>query len=92
MSPSALLNSTLTEAKEKAPNLLAAHIRRSKELHEQGVLLMSGAFLDKTDEPLSTMAILATRDAAEEYMKGDPFVMQGMTSKWYVREWANMFA
>ncbi len=38
------------------------------------------------------MSIGATREAAEEYLKGDPFVSQGVTSQWYVREWANRFA
>jgi hypothetical protein len=53
---------------------------------------MAGAFLNNQEEPLSTMAIHATREAAEEYAKGDPFVLKGMVSKWYIREWANMFA
>ncbi len=83
---------SFAEAKDKAPDLIAAHIRRSRELHEQGVLLMAGAFLGQTGGPLSTMGVLASREAAEEYMKNDPFVVKGMTSDWYVREWANMFA
>ena len=47
---------------------------------------MAGAFLDNPDEPLSTMAVLSSREAAEEYVKGDPFVQKGMTSNWYIRE------
>ncbi len=80
------------EAKTKAPDVIAAHVRRSKELQEGGTLLMAGAFLDKNDEPLSTMAVTTSREAAEEYVKGDPFFLNGMMSKWYTREWANMFA
>ncbi len=80
------------EALSKAPDLIAAHLARSKELHEQGKLLMSGAFLDNPQEPLSTMGVLATREDAEEYITGDPFVLNGMVSNWYIREWANMFA
>lgn len=53
---------------------------------------MAGAFLNNPKEPLGTMAICHTREAAEEYVKGDPFVLNGMVSKWYIREWANMFA
>ena len=80
------------EAIEKASDLLAAHKARSAELHNQGMILMAGAFLDKQGEPLSTMAVCATREAAEEYIRGDPFVLNGMVNKWYIREWANMFA
>jgi len=52
---------------------------------------MAGGFLDNGDEPVSTMAVLTTR-AAEEFAKGDPFVLIGMVSEWRVRVWANMFA
>ncbi len=47
---------------------------------------------NKNDEPLSTMAVLSSREAAEEYIKVDPFVINGMVSNWYIRDWANMFA
>jgi uncharacterized protein YciI len=80
------------EAKQDAPNDIAAHIAPSKELHEKGRLLMSGAFLNNPGQPLTTMAVLASREAAEEYIKGDPFFKKGMIKKWYIREWANMFA
>ncbi len=82
----------LEEAKVRASAEIAAHITRSKELHKNGTLLMSGAFLNNPDEPLSTMAVLGSREAAEDYIKGDPFFMKGMIGKWYVHEWANMFA
>ncbi len=80
------------DAKTNAPDDIAAHIKRSKELHEKGTLLMSGAFIEKNNEPLSTMGVLTSREAAEEYIQGDPFVLKGMVSNWYIREWANMFA
>jgi len=54
--------------------------------------MMSGAFLNNAEEPLSTMAVLTSRAAAEDYIHGDPFFINGMISKWYIREWANMFA
>jgi hypothetical protein len=48
--------------------------------------------MDKTDAPLSTMAVLTSREAAEVYIKGDPFYLNGMMETWTIREWANMFA
>jgi uncharacterized protein YciI len=80
------------EARTEAPDDISAHVRRSRELHKDGTLLMAGAFLDENDEPLSTMAITTSREAAEEYVRGDPFFLNGMMSKWYTRQWANMFA
>ena len=85
------LYTSFEEARANAPNLIAAHIARSKELHARGTLLMSGAFLDKPQEPLRTMAIHTSYEAAEEYITGDPFVLNGMVRTWSIREWANMF-
>lgn len=86
------LYKSFDDARTNAPDLIAAHIARSEELHVRGTLLMSGAFLDDPQESLSTMSVLTTREAAEEYIKGDPFVLNGMVRTWYIREWANMFA
>jgi uncharacterized protein YciI len=83
---------SFADAAANAPDLIAAHIARSKALHAQGTLLMSGAFLDQPEQPLSTMAVLVSREAAEEYIHGDPFYFNGMVRSWHVREWANMFA
>jgi len=55
-------------------------------------LMMSGAFLDNPGEPLSTMGVLTSREAAEDYIKHDPFMLRGMIAKHTIREWANMFA
>ena len=80
------------EARTNAPTLIAAHIARSKELQVGCTLLMSGAFLDTSQEPLRTMAILTSQKEAEEYITGDPLVLNGLVHTWSIREWANMFA
>ena|SRR5579884_1452196 len=80
------------DAVAKAPDVIAIHLTRTKEFHTRGTLLMAGAFLNNPGEALSTMGILTTREAAEEYARGDPFVLNGMVRRWYIREWANMFA
>jgi len=76
----------------KAPDIIAAHQARSNELHAQGTLLLAGAFLTSSKEQLGTMAICTTREAAEEYARNDPFVLNGMVSSWHIRVWANLFA
>jgi uncharacterized protein YciI len=82
---------SLAEVQQSAPAELTQHIARSRLLHEEGTLLMAGAFLDRPNEPLTTMAVLVSREAAEEYMRGDPFELNGLVNHWSVREWANMF-
>ena len=80
------------DAVAKDPDVISIHLERTKEFHARGTLLMAGAFLNNPSEALGTMGILTTREAAEEYAKGDPFVLKGMVRRWYIREWANMFA
>ena len=50
-----------------------------------GTLLMVGTFGDPQKE--GSMAIFTTWDAAEEFAKGDPFVLNGVVRDWHIREW-----
>ena len=81
---------SVEDAKAKDPQSLMAHLARSKQLHEQGKVIMAGAFLDNLDETLSTMAVFNSRQDAESYAHEDPFVVNGTVTKWFIREWANI--
>ena len=52
---------------------------------------MSGPFHDP-GEVLSTMGVFSTREAAEAYARGDPFVLNGMAGGWSIREWNEILA
>jgi uncharacterized protein YciI len=69
----------------KAPDHFPAHSARLDEFRERGTLLMVGAFGNPQEE--GSMAIFSTREAAEEFVSGDPFVLNGVIRNWYVREW-----
>ena len=46
-----------------------------------------------TDEPAGgAMGVFATRDAAERFVKADPFVAQGVVATWTIREWNEALA
>ena len=79
-------------ARTEAPDDVAAHVTRSKELLENSPHLMIEAILDQNDAPLSTMAVASSREAAEEYVNGDQFLLNGIMSAWYTHKWSNMFA
>ena len=81
---------SVEEARSKDPQSLMAHMARSKDLHAKGKVMMAGAFLDNVDGKLSTMAVFTSREDAEDYAHGDPFVLNGTVTKWYIREWANI--
>ena len=53
------------------------------EFMQRGVLLSLGAFSDRS----GSLAVFTTREAAEEFAAGDPFVLHGVVSSYVVREW-----
>jgi uncharacterized protein YciI len=67
----------------------AAHKARWKEYTDKGTLLMIGPFSDPIH---GAMAIFKTREAAEEFAKGDPFVTNGIVKSWTILEWREAIA
>jgi uncharacterized protein len=66
----------------------AAHRARLDEFHARGVLIAAGPL---GTPPSSAMAIFTSREAAEEFIQGDPFVTNGLVSQWRVLEWNAVF-
>ncbi|MEN3280983.1 MAG: uncharacterized protein V7607_2123 [Solirubrobacteraceae bacterium] len=69
----------------RAPAHFPAHRTRLGEFHARGTLLGVGTFGDPQSQ--GSMAIFASREAAEEFARDDPFVLGGVVSAWEVREW-----
>jgi uncharacterized protein len=73
------------DALAKAPAHFPAHRARWQEFAARGELLMVGPFANAQED--GAMAIFTTREAAEEFVRGDPFVLHGLVRKWTIREW-----
>jgi uncharacterized protein YciI len=69
----------------KAPAHFPAHLVRVNEFHARGALLMVGTFGNPQEE--GAMSIFTTREAAEEFAKSDPFVVNAVVRSWKVLEW-----
>ena len=65
-----------------------AHRARLDDFHDRGVLLAAGPL---GNPPEGAMAIFTSREAAEEFIKEDPFVTNGLVSKWRLVEWNAVF-
>ncbi|HWI72816.1 MAG TPA: YciI family protein [Baekduia sp.] len=74
----------------KAPPHYPAHKARLDEFHARGDLLMVGTFADPQKD--GSMAIFASRDAAEAFVAGDPFVLEGVVSAVEIRGWNEVLA
>jgi uncharacterized protein len=85
-----LLYTSADDVASKAPAHFPAHSARLREFHAGGTLLMVGTFGDPQEQ--GSMAIFTTREAAEEFVAGDPFVRNGVVRAWEIREWNEILA
>jgi uncharacterized protein YciI len=69
----------------RAAAVFPAHRARIDEFVARGQLLMVGTFGDPQAE--GSMAIFTTRAAAEEFVAGDPFVLEGVVRASHIRDW-----
>jgi uncharacterized protein YciI len=69
----------------KAPVHFPAHTARIDEFRERGEVVMIGTFGDPQAQ--GSMAIFTSRAAAEAFVAGDPFVLNGVVSAYEIRDW-----
>jgi uncharacterized protein YciI len=74
----------------RAPAIFPSHRAWLDKFHAEGSLLMVGTFANAQEE--GSMSIFTTREAAEKFATGDPFVANGVVGNWYVREWNEILA
>ncbi len=67
-----------------------AHSARVDDFHQRGLLLMVGTM----DEPMNgdSMAVFTSREAAEDFVAGDPFVLNGVVAEHHIRAWNEVLA
>ena len=56
------------------------------ELVSRGVVIGIGPFSDR-----GNMGIFRTREAAEEFMRRDPFNLEGLVKEYTIREWNDTY-
>ena len=74
----------------KARLHFSAHRARYEQFIKDGTLLMIGTFANPQEE--GSMGIFTTRQAAEAFVKDDPFVLEGVVKRWHIREWNEAIA
>jgi len=66
-----------------------AHHERLEEFKKRGVLLMAGPY---GNPPVGALGVFTSRESAEEFVKGDPFVLHGVVTNYYFHEWNEVLA
>ena len=77
------------EGMAKAREHFPAHRARLDEFHARGTLLMAGPWANPME---GALAVFTSREAAEEFAQGDPFVTNGVVATWALREWNEVLA
>jgi uncharacterized protein YciI len=73
-----------------APRHFPAHRSRLDEFHARGELLLVGTFDDPVNQ--GSMAVFRTREGAEQFVAGDPFVLNGVVAGHEIRQWNEILA
>ncbi|MBB6096162.1 hypothetical protein HNQ60_005053 [Povalibacter uvarum] len=73
----------------KAQANFPAHQARLVEFHKAGTLLMAGPY---GAPPIGAIGIFTSRAAAEAFVAGDPFVINGVVGKYSIHDWSEALA
>ena len=76
------------DALSKVMTFYPAHRARLDEFHARGELIAAGPL---GTPPTGAMAIFTSRESAEAFIGGDPFVLNGLVAAWRVVEWNAAF-
>jgi uncharacterized protein YciI len=71
----------------KAPLHFGAHKARLDVFQTRGDLLAVGTWADPQE---GSMAVFRTRAAAEEFVRDDPFVKEGVVASYEIKDWDEM--
>jgi uncharacterized protein YciI len=80
---------TAADGLVKAREHFAAHSARLNEFHRRGVLLMAGPY---GNPQIGALGVFTTREAAEAFVKDDPFILNGVVSRYHFHEWNEVLA
>lgn len=74
---------------ERRPQFRAEHLKLAWEAHERGEIVIAGALADPPDGAV-LMFQAEEASVAERFARADPYVENGLVSRWYVREWTTV--
>ena len=82
----ALVYEVVDDYVERRVQFRAEHLRAAAASAGRGELLLGGALGDPVDGALLVFRA-ADRAAVEEFARNDPYVVNGLVTRWAVRPW-----
>jgi len=74
---------------ERRKPFRAAHLANARDAVARGELLLGGAFANPVDGAV-LLFLGSSPVVAERFAAADPYVMNGLVTNWYVREWTTV--
>lgn len=74
---------------ERRPAFREVHLKKAWQASENGELVLGGALTN----PAGQAVLLfqgESPQAAEDFARTDPYVLNGLIKRWYVREWTTV--
>ena len=71
---------------ERRPEFREVHLAKAWAAHARGELVLGGALADPIDGAVILFAGESPR-VAESFAREDPYVLNGLVTRWRVREW-----
>jgi uncharacterized protein YciI len=62
------------------------HLKLAKESNKRDELILAGAFNDPPDSALLIFRV-PNKTVIEEFIKKDPYVINGLVTRWEIRQW-----
>jgi hypothetical protein len=84
-----LFYETAPDYMERRPQFRSEHLRLAWEAFERGEIVVAGALADPPDGAV-LMFVGEDSSAAENFARNDPYVQNGLISRWHVREWTTV--
>ena len=69
----------------------AQHLQQVQDAHDRGELLMAGVLAEPADRAVLVFRVDG-RSAVEEFARSDPYVANGLVTRWQVRSWMQVIA
>jgi hypothetical protein len=84
-----LFYETAPDYLDRRPQFRSEHLRLAWDAFERGEMVVAGALADPPD---GAVLMFAGEDssAAETFARNDPYVRNGLISRWHVREWTTV--
>ena len=82
----ALIYYTVDDYVERRADFRSEHLRLGQAAQDRGELVLGGAFSDPVDRALLIFRT-ADRSVVEDFARNDPYVINGLVTRWEVRPW-----